>query len=481
MKARKVVLFPTPGAGHIVAMIELAKQILRHSCNTLSITILQINPPSASPLNSAAASTHAQAVAASGLNIDFVELPPTPSDDAPEGGGLIPTLRYIESQKSSLSKTLASISATATVCAIVVDMFCLGVSDVPAELGIPTYVLYTSGAAMLAFLLYFSELDRKHAGDFRDLKEFLEIPGRCPFPASAVPALMQEKNNPTYRWFLRASELFSKVDGVLVNTFRELQPRPIKALKDGLCKPGLRTPPDFPIGPLLGLGPATESQDHECIKWLDRQPLASVVFLCFGSMGAFSPAQIAEIAQGLEGSGQRFLWSIRIRPKGAPQFSEPKDVDPSEVLPEGFLRRTKEKGLVWPKWAPQVAILSHPAVGGFVSHCGWNSTLESVWFGVPMIAWPLYAEQGMNAFELVNDLGLSLELKKEEEGGELVKGEELEKAVRSLMEGEEGKKVREKMKEAKNMARKAMEEGGSSYSTLASLIQRWTKEGSCNT
>ncbi|CAN6454491.1 unnamed protein product [Victoria cruziana] len=473
MKTRKVVLFPIPGAGHLVAMIELAKQILSHSGDTLSVTILRIHPPSFSPLNSSANSNHVQAVAASGLAIDFVE--PPPSHHAPEGEGLIQTLRYIESQKSFLSETLVSISATATVSAIILDMFCLGVCDVSKELGIPTYVFYTSGAAMLANLFYLTELDRKHACDFRDLKEFVEIPGRLSVPASAMPGPIQEKNNPTYRWFLRASELYSEVDGVLINTFRELQPRPIKALLEGLCKPGLRTPRILPVGPLLGLGALSESTEHECIKWLDWQPPASVVFLCFGSMGAFSPEQIAEIAHGLERSGQRFLWSMRVRPNSASRFSEPKDADPREVLPEGFLERTEEKGLVWPKWAPQLAILSHPAIGGFVSHCGWNSTLESVWFGVPMIAWPLYAEQGMNAFELVNDLGLCLGLKDEVVGGSgLVKGEELEKAVRKLMEGEEGKEVREKMKEAKNLARKATEERGSSYSTLAALIQLWT-------
>ncbi|XP_031499112.2 UDP-glycosyltransferase 88B1-like [Nymphaea colorata] len=471
MKARKVVLFPTPGAGHLVAMVELAKQILHHSGHTLSITILQIHPPSTSPLNSSNTSTHVQAVAASGLDINFVDLPP--SDYDPEGEGLMQTLSYIESQKPALSRTLTSISAVTTVSAIVLDMFCIGVAGVPAELGIPTYVLYTSGAAMLATFLYLPTLDMKYDRDFRELKELIHIPGRSPVPASAMPIPLQEKKSPSYQWFIRAAELYSKLDGLLVNTFEGLQPTPIKALTDGLCTPGSRTPPIYPVGPLLGLRP--ESPEHDCIKWLDRQPHASVVFMCFGSMGAFSPEQIAEIADGLERSGQRFLWSIRIRPSGASQFSEPEDVDPREVLPEGFLERTKEKGLVWPRWAPQVGILSHPAVGGFVSHCGWNSTLESVWFGVPMISWPLYAEQSMNAYELVNDLGLSLGVLMKEEGGGLVKGEELDKAVRSLMEGQEGKKVREKMKEAKNMARKAVEEGGSSYSALASLVQKWTK------
>ncbi|KAF3793416.1 UDP-glucuronosyltransferase [Nymphaea thermarum] len=194
-------------------------------------------------------------------------------------------------------------------------------------------------------------------------------------------------------------------------------------------------------------------------------------------MGVFPTEQIHEIARGLELSGQRFLWSLRASTsEPGPGFAQPRDANLEEVLPAGFVDRTRERGLVWPKWVPQVAILSHPAVGGFVSHCGWNSTLESMWFGVPMIAWPLYAEQGMNAIELVNVLGVGLGLNREGGDGShgIVRAEELLRAARSLMEGEEGRKVREKMKEMQELGRKAVEEGGSSYLNLATLAERWS-------
>ncbi|KAF2293822.1 hypothetical protein GH714_005021 [Hevea brasiliensis] len=133
-------------------------------------------------------------------------------------------------------------------------------------------------------------------------------------------------------------------------------------------------------------------------------------FLCFGSMGSFSEDQVKEIACALEHSGCRFLWALR-RPPLPGKLASPSDYeDPQEVLPEGFLDRTAGIGKVI-GWAPQVAILAHQAVGGFVSHCGWNSVLESIWFGVPIAAWPIYSEQQLNAFEMVFELGLAVEIK----------------------------------------------------------------------
>ncbi|KAF2319833.1 hypothetical protein GH714_019518 [Hevea brasiliensis] len=117
------------------------------------------------------------------------------------------------------------------------------------------------------------------------------------------------------------------------------------------------------------------------------------------------PSYILSIrAAFLEHSGYRFLWSVR-RPPPPGKLASPSDYEnPQEVLPEGFSERTAAIGKVI-GWAPQAAILAHPAVGGFVSHCGWNSVLESLWFGVPIATWPMYGEQQFNAFEMVIELG----------------------------------------------------------------------------
>lgn len=135
-------------------------------------------------------------------------------------------------------------------------------------------------------------------------------------------------------------------------------------------------PPVYPVGPVLNMGPNLDSHKGaiEVLRWLDDQPRSSVVFLCFGSQGSLGEDQIHELAVGLERSGQRFLWSLR-----SPKARFPSEYESyGDVLPEGFLDRTGGLGKVV-GWTPQLEVPSHPAVRGFVSHCGWNSVLESLW------------------------------------------------------------------------------------------------------
>lgn len=172
------------------------------------------------------------------------------------------------------------------------------------------------------------------------------------------------------------------------------------------------------------------------------------------------------------------MWSLRKSPpKG--KVDIPKNYNNyEEVLPKGFLERTKGFGKII-GWAPQVTILSHPSIGGFLSHCGWNSILESVHFGVPIAAWPLYAEQQMNAFLLVKELGLGVEIKMDYyvdfEGKnnkvDIVSAQEIENGLLKLMVKSEKNEVRKKVKETKEKSREAMEEGGSSYNSLGLLMK----------
>jgi hypothetical protein len=205
-----------------------------------------------------------------------------------------------------------------------------------------------------------------------------------------------------------------------------------------------------------------------------------VVLLCFGGGGFATATQAHEIAHGLERSGHRFLWVLRGPPAAGTR--QPSDANLVELLPEGFLERTKEKGMVWPTRAPQKEILAHAAVGGFVTHGGWNSILESLWFGVPMVPWPLYAEQHLNAFTLVAYMGVAVAMEVDRKRNNFVVGSELERAVKALMDGDsdEGRKAREKCTEMKGACRKAVEEGGSSYSALCRLSQEM-REGAVRT
>lgn len=219
------------------------------------------------------------------------------------------------------------------------------------------------------------------------------------------------------------------------------------------------------------------------MKWLDEQPNGSVLFISFGSGGALSHKQFLELAHGLEMSEQRFLWVIRSpndKITTATYFSIQNQNDPISYLPQGFIERTKGKCLLVPSWAPQAQILSHSSTGGFLSHCGWNSILESVVHGVPLIAWPLYAEQNMNAVMLTDGLKVALRPKKMDENNGLICRLEIANAVKGLMEGEEGKKCRSIMKDLKDYASKALSEDGSSTKALDELASRW-KNKICTT
>jgi UDP-N-acetylglucosamine:LPS N-acetylglucosamine transferase len=198
-----------------------------------------------------------------------------------------------------------------------------------------------------------------------------------------------------------------------------------------------------------------------CLSWLDAQPERSVVFLCFGSLGAVSAAQIKEIARGLESSGHRFLWVVRTPPEDPTKFflARP-EPDLDLLLPEGFLERTCGRGMVVKMWAPQVEVLRHAATGAFMTHCGWNSVLEAASAGVPMLCWPMYAEQRLNKVFVVDEIKAGVVMDGYDE--ELVRAEEVEKKVRLVMESDEGEKLRERLAMAKEKAGEALADGGPS-------------------
>ncbi|XP_020583260.1 anthocyanidin 5,3-O-glucosyltransferase-like [Phalaenopsis equestris] len=199
--------------------------------------------------------------------------------------------------------------------------------------------------------------------------------------------------------------------------------------------PGLSYPisasyiPSFLLDrPITGSGLNGEPR-HESLVWLDEQPSeprGSVVLLSFGSLGTFSKSQLKEIAIGLECSRQRFLWIVR----GPPQILR------KTLMPDRCEERTRERGILVRSWAPQVELLEHEAVGGFVTHCGWNSVLEALVAGVAMIAWPLYAEQKMNKLFIVEEGELAINMQGDENG--FVVAKEVEKRVRWLMDTQGG-------------------------------------------
>jgi hypothetical protein len=460
MAAATMVFVPCWGSGHFMSMMEAGKQMLDASGGALSLTVLVMQAPTSS--KAAEVEEHVRRESASGrpdvrfINVPAVELP-TDCARAEEF-----TFRYIELQARHVAEAVAALAA-APVAAIVVDLFCTPLLDVARELAAPRYVYFASTAAFFALMLRLPALRDENRDVFQEVETegALHVPGLPPVPPSSVPVCLSGSN---YRWFEYYGRRFLDAAGVVINSSVELERGVLAAMADGPA------PAVHAIGPVTWFAASDDDQQkrqHQCVQWLDAQPPASVVFLCFGSMGFLRAAQVAEVATGLERSSRRFLWVLRGPPAAGTRY--PTDADLDALLPAGFLDRTKSTGLVWPSCVPQKEVLAHAAVGGFVTHCGWNSVLESLWFGVPMVPWPLYGEQHLNAFELVAEMGVAVELGMTEDS--FVEATELEEAVRGLMgETEKGAKARERAAEVKDACRKAVAEGGSSCAALRKLV-----------
>lgn len=353
-------------------------------------------------------------------------------------------------------------SSNPKVIGLVMDMFCSSMIDVANQLDIPSYLFFTSGAGFLGFLFYMSVWHDQFGREFYPSDGDLNIAAYAhPVPTKVLPTFAFVKEG--YDSFRNHGVRFKETKGILINTVEEFESHAVSSL---VSDPEL--PPVFTVGFLLDLEGQTDkgnskSEDEEIMKWLDQQPPSSVLFLCFGSAGIFEPPQLIEMAIGLEQSGVRFLWSIRL-----PVDDETSKLE--KILPEGFLERTKNTGMIC-GWAPQVDILAHKATGAFVSHCGWNSTIESVWHGVPIVTWPLYAEQHINAFQLVKDLEMAVELTLDYRmhDRKIVKAEEMEKAIRCIMDSENP--LRKRVKDMKEICSKALMEGGSSFNSLGRFVE----------
>ncbi|KAG2317434.1 hypothetical protein Bca52824_020556 [Brassica carinata] len=448
----ELVFIPYPSISHLRSTVEMAKLLVEQE-NLLTISVLILPFLSG---NAAAASPYVEALSAA--SNDRLRYEVISAEDQPTSEPEPTTLdMHIETQIPTVRRAVAKLfdhysilPNSPRIAGFVLDMFCTSLIDVANEFDVPSYLFYTSNAGLV-------------------------VPGLTrPYPVKCLPhGLASELWLPIY---VNHSRRFKEMKGILVNTVAELEPYVLEYFWSGGDDTNIITPRVYSVGPLLHLEHQVDETQVEILKWLDKQPARSVVFLCFGSMGGFSEEQVREIAMALERSGHSFLWSLR---RSSPNIlnEHPEEFKNLEdVLPRGFLERTQERGRVI-GWAPQVAILASPAIGGFVTHCGWNSVLESLWFGVPTAAWPLYAEQKFNAFEMVEELGLAVEIKRYWRGDylggvaavELVTAEEIERAVRCLM-NKDGE-VRKRVKEMSKKCHAALVVGGSSRIAMRKFIQ----------
>ncbi|KAH0462982.1 hypothetical protein IEQ34_007564 [Dendrobium chrysotoxum] len=261
-----------------------------------------------------------------------------------------------------------------------------------------------------------------------------------------------------------------KSSGLIINTCREVERNFLEILATKEAYSGV---PVFAVGPL---NPAprhnkTNITRNECLEWLDGHPPCSVVYVSFGTTSTISEEQVEQLAYGLLRSGHLFLWVLRDADRADIFTAE----SSSRLLPAGFEKAVEGVGKVVRGWVPQLDVLAHRATGGFVSHCGWNSCMEAMSCGVPVMAWPMHSDQPTNAMLLAEGLKVGLVVRGWDRRREVVAAERVEEVVRMVMEGEEGRWMREKARKISKAVRAAGEDGGSSKEALDVLVAHWRR------
>ncbi|XP_078439090.1 UDP-glucose flavonoid 3-O-glucosyltransferase 7-like [Wolffia australiana] len=330
--------------------------------------------------------------------------------------------------------------------AIISDFFYPWTVDVAEENAIPRLMFL--GTSFFSHCVD-EELNSVVADGDRVVLE--RLPHRIAFDAAHIPdpGQMRPDFGKLFGWIMQAQE---KSYGVVVNSFYALEREYADYYRESLGKKAWHIGPVF-----LRDEPVTDKSDLKGLfQWLDAKPARSVLYVCFGSLSRFTEAQQRELALGLESSGHPFIWVAR---KEGERLSE------------------SGNGLIISGWAPQLLVLNHSSVGGFLTHCGWNSCLESVVAGVPMLTWPMFADQFFNEKLVVEVLkvGVDIGVKKyslREDEREEVKAEDISAAIGRLMgESVEAEEMRKRARELREAARRAVEEGGSSRKDLARMIQ----------
>ncbi|CAN8328146.1 unnamed protein product [Cochlearia groenlandica] len=440
-------LVASPGMGHAVPILELGKLLLnRHGFDRVTVFLVTDDV------------SHTKSLIGKVLTkedpkfvIRFIRLSVSGQDFS---GSLLTKLA--EMMRKALPQIRSEIMKLEPRPSVfVVDLLGTEALSVAKEFEIAKkHVLVTTNAWFLALTVYMASLDKETLYKNLSSKGALLIPGCSPVKFDRV------KDPSNYiRELAESQRVGAEVitaDGVFVNTWNSLEPATIGSFLDpeslGQVMKGV---PVYPVGPLVRQ--AKPGLQHDILGWLDLQPKESVVFVSFGSGGALTAEQTKELAYGLEMNGHRFIWVVRPPAEDDPSASMfhtiKNQIEPLDFLPDGFLDRTKDIGLVVRSWAPQEEILAHESTGGFVTHCGWNSVLESIVNGVPMIAWPLYSEQKMNARLVSEELKIAAQVNV---GDGIVKKEEIVEMVKRVMDKEESKEMRKTVKELKKTAEKAL-------------------------
>lgn len=449
-----VVVLPLPTRGHVNPMMHFSKILASLGC-TITFVNTEFN---AQQMGS---SPGLQQLHKSGLDIRIVQLP----DGLPPNHGR--TTNFIQLNDSVLStmgdpfeKLVAGLMQNdPPVTCILADTWMVFGLDVAKKFGLAHASFWTQSATTFGILL-------------RVLNGYLppsdpKIPGTPFIEADDISFFVQSFDPSDFRFqFVSGGfDRLSESDWIFINTFDELEQETIQALRSEQYSVST-------VGPLLPASFLDQSPDssrseemitlweeeERCLSWLDNYGPNSVLYVSFGSLMTASAQQIAEIALGLEASEYPFLWVVR----------SDLMLGEAAVFPQGFRERVKDRA-EFVSWAPQLRVLRHSSVGGFFTHGGWNSTLEGITAGIPMLGWPFFSDQAINTKSLEARWKMGLPLLNKLSTGKDFSREEVKEKVKALMESIE---LRERARQWSSAAKEAIlgHDSASSFTNVQSFV-----------
>lgn len=397
----KIFLFPWLAHGHISPFAVLANKLVHRNFHVF----LCSTPVNLEPFRKSINHPSLEFV---DLHLSTTQLPEKHHTTRNLPTHLMPTLKtaFIESKE-----TFRNILKTIKPDILIYDFMQPWASEMASEEGISSIVLFPCGAACTSCIVHYS------------IQPELEFP----FESLRFSETEREKSeimNSGTNSDDSKDESFGgpSASFIMVNSSNKIEGKYISYWSEIVKKEVV------PVGFLIQ-EPVQKSDDSVFLDWLSKKNSKSVVFVSFGSEYFPTKEETEEVALGLEISGVSFIWVVR--------FPEGEKLDLDDALPQGFQNRVGDRGMIVEEWAPQAKILMHSSVGGFVSHCGWNSILEAVTYRVPIIAMPMQLDQPMNS-RLVAELGIGIEVRRD--GEEFTRGE-IAKAIKKVVVEEDGKEM----------------------------------------
>ncbi|KAJ4961220.1 hypothetical protein NE237_021130 [Protea cynaroides] len=453
-----ILVFPYPAQGHMLPLLDLTHQLLLRGL-TITILVTPKNLPFLNPL----LSQHQPS------SIETLVFPFPSHSHLPPGVENVKDIgnhgnTFIISALSSLREPITNWfqSHPSPPIALISDFFLGWTHHLASELGIPRVAFYSSGAFVSSVFITLSS----KMGSLQSFAGLSHLPNSPSFAFDHLPSMLRRFKESDPDWACVKDSFIANNSswGAVFNTFDALEEPYLRHWQREMGHSRV-----WAVGPLMNLdgagpsptdrgGPSSVPADG-VLTWLDGCPSGSVLFVCFGSQFSPGKQQVEAIAAGLEGSGARFIWAIKL--SGSGENSEQVAEQCDEIL-TGLEDRVAGRGLIIRGWAPQVPILNHRATGGFLTHCGWNSVLEGITAGVLLLVWPLQADQFVNARLLVEYLGAAVRVA---EGVDAVPDSvELGRIISESLSVTRPERVR--AMELRSEALAAVQQGGSSWRDL---------------